>query len=59
MMKVVTEASLKKVLQRLGMFGHLVNLSIKLRIFNIDYVPRMTIKWQVLVDFVSKMTGPP
>lgn len=56
--KVLTEVPLKKVLQCSDTSECLVNWLIKMSKFDIDYVLRMTIKGQILVDFVSEMTGP-
>lgn len=58
---IQTEAPLplKKVLQRPKTSGRLVNCSIELNQFDIDYIPRITIKEQTLKDFVAKLTNPP
>lgn len=56
--KVLTEAQLKKILQRPDMSRLLVNWSIKLSEFDIDYVLWMTIKGQALANFISEMMRP-
>lgn len=56
--RVLTEAPLKKALHRPDMSGRLVNWSIKLSKFNIDYIPQTTIKGQALAKFMSKMVSP-
>lgn len=56
--RVLTEAPLKKVLQCSDTFEWLVNWSIELNEFDIDYLPRIAIKGQTLTDFVVELTNP-
>lgn len=56
--KVLTEALLKMVLQCLDVSEFLVNWSIELSEFDINYVPQTTFKGQALADFISEMTRP-
>lgn len=55
---VLTKHPLKQILQKLDSSGRLLKWAIELAPFNIEYKPRMTIKGQVLADFVMEFTGP-
>lgn len=55
--KVLTEAPLRKILQRLNASGHLTNWAMELSKFEIEYAPCTFLKGQVLVDFIVEFTG--
>ncbi|KAL0448656.1 UNVERIFIED_CONTAM: Ribonuclease HI [Sesamum latifolium] len=54
-----TNTPLKQVLGKPEAFGRLVKLAIELSEYDISYLPRTTIKAQVLADFVSEMARIP
>lgn len=51
---VLTEALLKKILQKLDTSGCLVNWSIEMSEFDSDYLPQSTKKGQVLTNFITE-----
>jgi hypothetical protein len=53
--KVLTEYLLKKVLQKLYLFGRLVKWAIELWEFDIEFIPRNAIKGQALANFFGKI----
>ncbi|KAL0453932.1 UNVERIFIED_CONTAM: hypothetical protein Slati_1371300 [Sesamum latifolium] len=54
---VRTNTSLKQVLGKPETSGRLIKWTIELSEYDISYLPRTTIKAQVLADFVSEMAG--
>ncbi|XP_077228399.1 uncharacterized protein LOC143861356 [Tasmannia lanceolata] len=56
--KVLTDQPLRQVHHRPDISGRLVNWAVELSEFNIQYVPRPSIKAQVLADFVAECTIP-
>jgi hypothetical protein len=57
--KVLTEYPLKKILQKPDISGWLVNWAVELGEFDIDFLPRTTIKGQALADFLVEFSGFP
>ncbi|KAK3031544.1 hypothetical protein RJ639_035457 [Escallonia herrerae] len=55
---VLTDQPLRKVLLSPEALGRLVNWSVELREFDIQYKPRTTIKAQALADFIVECTLP-
>ncbi|KAK3010023.1 hypothetical protein RJ639_010986 [Escallonia herrerae] len=55
---VLTDQPLRKVLLRAEASGRLVNWSVELGEFDIEYKPHTTIKVQALADFIVKCTLP-
>ena len=55
---VLTSHPFCEVLQNLYVFGQLTKWAIKLRELDIKFMPRKTIKGQVLADFVVEFTYP-
>jgi hypothetical protein len=53
------EYPLRKVMQKLDLFGILANWAIKLGQFDLEFVLRNTIKGQALVDFLVDFTNLP
>ena len=54
--RVLTNYPLRQVLQKLDASGHLLKWAIELSKFDIEFMPRPTIKGQALVDFIPKFT---
>ena len=57
--RVLTEYSLRKVLQKLDLSERLANWAIELGQFDLDFVARTAIKGQVLADFLAEFTNIP
>jgi len=57
--RVLTEYPLKKVLQKPDLSGRLVNWSVELGQFDIEFHPRTAIKGQVLTDFFLEFCNVP
>jgi len=57
--RVLTEYPLKKVLQKPDLSGRLVNWTVELGEFDLEFYPRTTIKAQVLADFIAEFSNPP
>jgi hypothetical protein len=57
--RVLTEYTLKKVLQKPDLSGMLVNWAIELKEFDIEFHPRTTIKGQVLANFIVEFCNIP
>jgi len=57
--RVLIEYPLKKVLQKPGLSGRLVNWAVELGEFNLEFYPRTTIKAQVLADFIAEFSNLP
>jgi hypothetical protein len=57
--RVLTEYPLKKVLQKPGLSGRLVNWAVELGEFDLEFYPRTTIKAQVLADFIVEFSNLP
>ena len=55
-MVVMTNLPIQKVLQKPDVAGRMVRLAIELLEFDIQYKPRGSIKGQVYVDFVAKLS---
>ena len=55
---VLTDLSLRQILSKPELSGHLVKWSIELSEFDLQYRPRPAIKSQVLADFIAKCTLP-
>lgn len=51
-MQVLTDIPLKKILQKPVTSGRIMNWVVELSEFDIEYLPRITIKGQVLENFV-------
>ncbi|XP_077251929.1 uncharacterized protein LOC143891180 [Tasmannia lanceolata] len=56
--KVLTDQPLRQVLHRPDISGRLMKWAVELSEFDIQYVPRPSIKAQVLADFVAECTIP-
>ena len=56
---VLTQLPLKTILRSANYTGRVAKWGTILRAFNIKYMPRTSIKGQVLVDLVAKFTKPP
>jgi Tfp pilus assembly protein PilZ len=56
---VLTKYPLKKILQKPDLSGRLVNRSVELGQFDIEFHPRTSIKGQVLADFLLKFNNTP
>lgn len=54
--KVLIEASLKKILQREDASGRLMNWVIELSEFDIGYLPWNTVKGKILANFIAEFT---
>ncbi|XP_071718406.1 uncharacterized protein [Rutidosis leptorrhynchoides] len=54
---VLTDLPVKHVLSTLAISGRLAKWAIELGAFEISYLPRTSIKGQVLADYLEKMTG--
>jgi len=57
--RVLTEYPLKKILQKTDLSGRLVNWSVELGKFDIEFHPRTSIKGQVLADFLLEFSNTP
>ncbi|XP_059431476.1 uncharacterized protein LOC132164979 [Corylus avellana] len=57
--RVLTEYLLKKVLRKLDLSGRLANWAIELGQFDIEFLPRNSLKGQALADFLAKFTNLP
>jgi len=55
---VKTNYSVKQVLSKPDLAGRLVSWSVELSEYDMQYVPRSSIKSQVLADFVMEFTSP-
>ena len=55
---VLTDYPLRKAMNKPDAAGRLVQWSIEMSEFHIDYRPRIAIKAQALVDFIAKFTQP-
>lgn len=53
---MVTSAPLGEVVHNKDVYGRITKWTIELLGFEIDYVPRMAIKSQVLADFMAEWT---
>ena len=56
---VLTQLPLKTILRSANYTGRVAKWGTILRAFNIKYMPRTSIKGQVLADLVAKFTKPP
>ncbi|XP_059436570.1 uncharacterized protein LOC132169570 [Corylus avellana] len=56
---ILTEYPLKKVLRRLDLSGRLANWAIELGEFDIESLPRNSLKGQALADFLAEFTNLP
>ena len=56
---VLTQLSLKTIFQSADYTGRIAKWGTILGAFDIKYIPRTSIKGQVLVDLVAKFTEPP
>ncbi|XP_071704760.1 uncharacterized protein [Rutidosis leptorrhynchoides] len=54
---VLTDLSVKQVLSTLAVSGRLAKCAIELGAFEIAYLPRTSVKGQVLADYLAEMTG--
>ncbi|XP_071714640.1 uncharacterized protein [Rutidosis leptorrhynchoides] len=54
---VLTDLPVKNVLNKPAISGRLAQWAIELGAFKISYIPRTSIKGQVLVDYLAEMTG--
>jgi hypothetical protein len=57
--RVLTEYPMKKILQKLDLSGRLVNWSVELGQFDIEFHPRTFVKGQVLADFLLEINSTP
>jgi hypothetical protein len=57
--RVLTEYPMKKILQKLDLSGRLVNWSVELGQFDIEFHPRTSVKGQVLADFLLEINNTP
>jgi ribonuclease HI len=57
--QVLTEYPMKKILQKPEFSGRLVNWSVELGQFDIEFHPRTAIKGQVLADFLLEFNNTP
>ncbi|XP_059451083.1 uncharacterized protein LOC132181869 [Corylus avellana] len=57
--RVLTEYPLKKVLRKLDLSGRLANWAIELGEFDIEFLPRSSLKGQALADFLAEFTNLP
>jgi hypothetical protein len=57
--RVLTEYPMKKILQKLDLSGWLVNWSVELGQFDIEFHPRTSVKGQVLADFLLEINNTP
>ena len=55
---VMTDQPIKKAMNKPAAAGHMVQWTIKLSQFNIEYRPWIAIKAQVLADFIVEFTSP-
>jgi hypothetical protein len=55
---VLTDYPLRKAMNKLDAAGRLVQWSIEMSEFHIDYRPRTAIKAQALADFIAEFTQP-
>ena len=55
---VLTNYPLRQVLQKLDASSHLLKWAIELSQFDIEFIPRPTIKGQALVDFIAEFRTP-
>ena len=53
---MLTDLSLRQILSKSELLGCLVKWSIELSEFNLRYHPRLTIKFQILADFITECT---
>jgi ribonuclease HI len=56
---VLTEHPLKKILQKPNLSGRLVNWSVELGQFDIEFHPRTSIKGQILAEFLLEFSNTP
>ena len=54
----MTDQPIKKFMNKLEVAGRMVQWEIELRQFDIEYHPRIAIKAQALVDFITEFTIP-
>jgi ribonuclease HI len=57
--RVLTEYPMKKILQKPNLSGRLVNWSVELGQFDIEFHPRTSVKGQVLADFPLEINNTP
>ncbi|XP_059434486.1 uncharacterized protein LOC132167505 [Corylus avellana] len=57
--RVLTEYPLKKVLRKLNLSGRLANWEIELGEFDIEFLPRNSLKGQALADILAEFTNLP
>jgi hypothetical protein len=57
--RVLTEYPMKKILQKQDLSGRLVNWSVELGQFDIEFHPRTSVKGQVLADFLLEFNNTP
>jgi hypothetical protein len=57
--RVLTEYPMKKILQKKHLSGRLVNWSVELGQFDIEFYPRTSLKGQVLADFLLEINNTP
>ncbi|GJY47291.1 reverse transcriptase domain-containing protein, partial [Tanacetum coccineum] len=51
--KVITDSSIKKVLRNSEASGRLAKWAVELEAYDIQYVPRVAVKGQILADFLA------
>lgn len=56
--RMVTDQPLRRILHKPDLSGRMVNWTMKLRQFQLEFVPRTSIKAQALVDFIMECTFP-
>ena len=56
---VLTQLLLKAILRSINYTGRIAKWGTILRAFNIKYMPRTSVKGQVLADLVAEFTEPP
>src|SRR5207245_8196851 len=56
--RVVTDQPLRKILHKPDISGRIVNWAMELSQYQIEYVPRTSIKAQALADFIMECTFP-
>lgn len=55
---VMTSQPIKKAINKPEAAGRMIQWAIDLNPFDIEYWPRMAIKFQALVDFIAEFTTP-
>ena len=57
MVIVLTDKPLRRAMNSPEVAGRMVLWAIELSEFDVQYYPRMAIKWQVIADFIAKFTN--